>query len=113
MTDNAQEIDDLIQTFALEQQVLGGDFERGAISGLSFEMKDTQLRDNAKQAILDWRDKAVVEARNELLDALENHKKTLDYIVIDGAPRNPTNYEVYMKKALEVDTKIAKLEAEL
>ena len=49
------------------------------------------------------------KAREKLLDALESHKKTLDYIVKVGAPRNPTNYEVYMRKALEVDGKIAQL----
>lgn len=52
------------------------------------------------------------EQKDELLDALENHKKTLDYIV-KGAPRNPTNYEVYLRKAIEVDSKIAKLRSNL
>lgn len=78
MTDNTQELDDLIQTFALEQQVLGGDFERGAISGLSFEMKDTQLRDNAKQAIIDWHNKQV----EEVLDRLAIEVRASDYIGI-------------------------------
>ena len=103
MTGNAQELDEIFTKYT--KQVID------MCHGNRPDVADESAK--AKQAITDWRDKAVVEARNELLDALENHKKTLDYIVIDGAPMNPTNYEVYMKKALEVDTRIAKLEAEL
>jgi hypothetical protein len=49
------------------------------------------------------------ELKAKLIDALENHKRTLDYIVKDHAPKNATNYEVYLRKAIEVDVKIDKL----
>jgi hypothetical protein len=65
-----------------------------------------QTHKSATKAILTLIEDEKAELNSELLDALENHKKTLDYIV-KGAPRNPTNYEVYLRKAIEVDSKIA------
>ena len=65
MTDNTQELDEILA-------------KHNGELGLSWEDPDVVTSDT-KQALLDWRDKAVVEARNELLDALENHKKLINY----------------------------------
>ncbi len=70
-----------------------------------------RLKNEILQLITADRKRVALEARAATLDALDNHKKTLDYIVKDGAPRNHTNYEVYLRKAIEVDTKIAELKA--
>lgn len=53
--------------------------------------------------------KNLKQLKSDLIDALDNHKRTLDYIVKNHAPRNPTNYEVYLRKAIEVDSKLATL----
>lgn len=77
-----------------------------------WEIKKYIDLDEALQLITADRKRVALEAMAATLDALDNHKKTLNYIVKDGAPRNHTNYEVYMRKAIEVDTKIAELKAQ-
>jgi hypothetical protein len=67
------------------------------------------LADDIEKLLDQTKQETEKELKAKLIDALENHKRTLNYIVKDHAPKNATNYEVYLRKAIEVDVKIDKL----
>lgn len=74
MTDSTQEIDEILQKFAMAEQQIGDEMAVGAIQEEDFDVRDTLAREQAKQALIDWHNKQI----EKMLDRLEVERDSHD-----------------------------------
>lgn len=69
MADNTQELEEILQKFAMAEQQIGDEMAVGAIQEEDFDVRDTLAREQAEQAILDWHNKQIEKRERETNDA--------------------------------------------